>query len=115
LGIILVEICEGSLINTIDVEAELESRYPEVAVISNECLMACGCEGSLINTIDVEAELESRYPEVAVISNECLMACGLCTYSPFAMVNGKRIFAKTPEACLEKIKAAIETELKNLS
>lgn len=72
------------------------------------------CEGSLINTIDVEAELESRYPEVAVISNECLMACGLCTYSPFAMVNGKRIFAKTPEACLEKIKAAIETELKNL-
>jgi len=72
------------------------------------------CEGSLINAIDVEAELESQYPEVAVISNECLMSCGLCTYSPFAIVNGKRVFAETPGACLEKIKAAIEAELKNL-
>lgn len=60
------------------------------------------CEGSLINTIDVEAELESRYPEVAVISNECLMACGLCTYSPFAMVNGKRILPKRLRLALKK-------------
>jgi uncharacterized protein YuzB (UPF0349 family) len=73
------------------------------------------CEGSLIHTIDMEAELESQYPEVAVISNECLMSCGLCAYSPFAIVNGKRVFAKTAGACMEKIKARIDAELADLS
>ncbi|KHD84262.1 DUF1450 domain-containing protein [Heyndrickxia ginsengihumi] len=72
------------------------------------------CEGSLINAIDIEKELESQYPEVAVIMNECLMACGTCTYSPFAIVNGKKIFAKTIDECVKKIKEQIEIELANV-
>lgn len=69
------------------------------------------CDGSLINQIDVEAILENEYPEVAVMMNECLSSCGLCAVRPYAMVNGKKIFAEDPEACLEKIKHRIELEL----
>ncbi|MCD8511298.1 MAG: YuzB family protein [Bacillus sp. (in: Bacteria)] len=69
------------------------------------------CCNSLINAIDVEAILEDEYPEVAVIENTCLSFCGMCARSPFAIVNGKRIFAKTPEKCLTLIKEEIEKEL----
>lgn len=69
------------------------------------------CDNSLINTIDVEQILESEYPEVSVVYNECLNYCGTCKYKPYAMVNGKRIFAKTAEECLEKIKDRINLEL----
>jgi uncharacterized protein YuzB (UPF0349 family) len=37
--------------------------------------------------------------------------CGLCKLRPYALVNGKRVFAATTEECVEKIKAAIEAEL----
>lgn len=69
------------------------------------------CCNSLINAIDVEAIIEDEYPEVAVIENTCLSFCGMCARSPFAVVNGKRIFAKTPEKCLALIKEEIEKEL----
>lgn len=42
MGIILVEVCDASLINHIDIEAEIESEYPEVAVIKNDCQSFCG-------------------------------------------------------------------------
>jgi hypothetical protein len=35
----------------------------------------------------------------------------MCAKLPYAIVNGKRIFAKTTEECLEKIEAEIEKEL----
>jgi uncharacterized protein YuzB (UPF0349 family) len=35
----------------------------------------------------------------------------MCAKLPYAIVNGKRIFAKTTEECLEKIKVEIEAEL----
>lgn len=69
------------------------------------------CDSSLINTIDVEKILESEYPEVAVLKHECLNHCGTCRVRPYAIVNGKRIFAKTAEECLEKIKDRIDLEL----
>ncbi len=42
MGIVIVEVCEASLINAIDLEEEIESVYPEVAVIKSECLSYCG-------------------------------------------------------------------------
>ncbi|WP_226035518.1 DUF1450 domain-containing protein [Aquibacillus saliphilus] len=69
------------------------------------------CDGNLMTTIDLEGIIESEYPEVAVLTSDCLSFCGLCALKPYALVNGKRIFAKNPEACLEKIKKAIEEEL----
>ncbi|WP_077212898.1 DUF1450 domain-containing protein [Bacillus dakarensis] len=69
------------------------------------------CDSSLINELDVEAIIESQYPDVAVLSNECLSFCGMCAKRPYAIVNGKRIFAKTPEECIELIKEEIEKEL----
>lgn len=69
------------------------------------------CQSSSINALDVETILESEYPEVSVLTNECLSFCGMCARSPFAIVNGKRVFAKTPEECLEKIRRQIEKEL----
>ncbi|WP_062050084.1 DUF1450 domain-containing protein [Bacillus sp. JCM 19034] len=69
------------------------------------------CDGSLINEIDVESILEAEFPEVSVIENSCLSFCGMCAKRPYAIVNGKRIFAKTTEECLDKIRNHIESEL----
>ncbi|WP_409275179.1 DUF1450 domain-containing protein [Neobacillus sp. SCS-31] len=69
------------------------------------------CQSNRINVLDIETILESEYPEVSVLQNECLSFCGMCARSPFAIVNGKRVFAKTPEECLEKIRRQIEKEL----
>ncbi|WP_316568211.1 YuzB family protein [Neobacillus sp. YIM B06451] len=69
------------------------------------------CQSNSINVLDIETILESEYPEVSVLQNDCLSFCGMCARSPFAIVNGKRVFAKTPEECLEKIRKQIEKEL----
>ena len=69
------------------------------------------CDGSLITQIDVEAILENEFPEVAVLESSCLSFCGMCAKRPYAIVNGKRIFAKTPEECLDLIREHIKTEL----
>ncbi|WP_173918870.1 YuzB family protein [Halobacillus sp. Marseille-Q1614] len=69
------------------------------------------CDSNLINELDVESIIESEYPDVAVLMNECLSFCGLCALKPYAMVNGTRVFGKTPEEALDKIRQKIEEEL----
>lgn len=69
------------------------------------------CDGNLINELDIEGIIESEYPEVAVLMNECLSYCGMCALRPYALVNNTRVFAKTPEEALEKIRTKIEEEL----
>ncbi len=69
------------------------------------------CESNFITKLDLEDILESQYPEVSVIQTDCLSFCGMCAGSPYAMVNGKRVFAKTVDECLVKIKEQIEAEL----
>jgi uncharacterized protein YuzB (UPF0349 family) len=54
-------------------------------------------------------------PEVAVMSYDCLNRCGMCSMCPFAMVNGKQIFGRTIDACVEKIKHQVDDELRKLS
>ncbi|MFG6150556.1 DUF1450 domain-containing protein [Halobacillus sp. B23F22_1] len=34
--------CDGNLINELDIETILEEEYPDVAVLMNECLSFCG-------------------------------------------------------------------------
>ncbi|UOQ91606.1 YuzB family protein [Halobacillus shinanisalinarum] len=65
----------------------------------------------MINELDVETIIESEYPDVAVLMNECLSFCGLCAIKPYAIVNGARIFGKTSEEALDKIRKKIEEEL----
>ncbi|MHA2890485.1 YuzB family protein [Bacillus cereus] len=69
------------------------------------------CFSNFFNHLNVEMIIEKEYPEVAVIQNVCLSFCGMCARRPYAMVNGKRIFAKTPEECLELVRNWIEIEL----
>ncbi|WP_226643407.1 DUF1450 domain-containing protein [Mesobacillus subterraneus] len=69
------------------------------------------CDASLITLLDIEGILENEFPEVAVLESSCLSFCGMCVKSPYAIVNGKRIFAKTPEVCLELIREHIKMEL----
>ncbi|MDR9854197.1 DUF1450 domain-containing protein [Paenibacillus sp. VCA1] len=69
------------------------------------------CDGSLIREIDIADLLEAEYPEVAVLESTCLSFCGICARRPYALVNGKRIFAKTAEECLDLIRQCIEKEL----
>ncbi|WP_176759250.1 DUF1450 domain-containing protein [Pelagirhabdus alkalitolerans] len=42
MGIVIVEICESNLLQTIEAEQLFESTYPEVSVIVSECLSFCG-------------------------------------------------------------------------
>lgn len=42
MGIVVVEICDGSLITEIDLESIIEAEYPEVAVLESGCLSFCG-------------------------------------------------------------------------
>lgn len=69
------------------------------------------CQANYINELNIEEIIESEYPEVAVLENDCLSFCGMCALKPFAIVNGKRIFANTAEECLDKIRLQIEKEL----
>jgi len=69
------------------------------------------CDGNAITTVDIEEILEREFPEVAVLINDCLSFCGLCRVRPYALVNNRRVFGKTPEECLDKIREAIKEEL----
>ncbi|WP_162879157.1 DUF1450 domain-containing protein [Paraliobacillus quinghaiensis] len=42
MGIVVVEICESNLMQTINAENLFESEYPEVAVLVSDCLNFCG-------------------------------------------------------------------------
>lgn len=68
------------------------------------------CDSNLMSALDLE-HLEELYPEIAVLRADCMNLCGLCKLRPYALVNGKRVFGKSTEECVDKIKAAIESEL----
>jgi len=42
MGIVVVDVCETNAIMTFDIEKILENKYPEVAVLINDCLTYCG-------------------------------------------------------------------------
>lgn len=42
MGIVVVEVCDGNAITTLDIESIIETEFPEVAVLMNECLSFCG-------------------------------------------------------------------------
>lgn len=69
------------------------------------------CDANAIMNLDIIEILESEFPEVSVLNSYCLSQCALCSARPFALVNNKRVYAKTPEECLEKIRATIREEL----
>ncbi|AZK49022.1 DUF1450 domain-containing protein [Paenibacillus lentus] len=69
------------------------------------------CDSNLLSSLELE-QLEEEYPEIAVLRLDCLSLCGLCKLRPYAMVNGKRVFAKTAGECVQLIKQTIEEELR---
>lgn len=42
MGIVVVDVCDANAMATIDIEQILEGKYPEVAVLINDCLTYCG-------------------------------------------------------------------------
>ncbi|WP_099159283.1 DUF1450 domain-containing protein [Virgibacillus ndiopensis] len=42
MGIVIVDVCDGNAITTLDIEGIIEKEFPEVAVMMNECLSFCG-------------------------------------------------------------------------
>lgn len=42
MGIVIVDICSTNRITMLNVEEILESEFPEVAVVMNDCLSYCG-------------------------------------------------------------------------
>lgn len=68
------------------------------------------CDRNAIALKDLE-RLETTYPEVAVMRTNCLNMCNLCRARPYALVNGKRVFAKTSDECLEEVEKLIKEEL----
>jgi len=57
-------------------------------------------------------DLEEEYPEVAIQRTDCLSMCNLCRARPYAMVNQKKVYDKSEEQCLSKVKEAVEEEIK---
>lgn len=68
------------------------------------------CETNVLSKLELE-QLEEEFPEVAVMRTDCLSLCGLCKLRPYALVNSKRVVAKSEEKCLEAIKQKIQDEL----
>ena len=42
MGIVVVDVCDANAMASIDIEKILEGKYPEVAVLINDCLTYCG-------------------------------------------------------------------------
>lgn len=42
MGIVIVEVCSGNIITSVDIESIIEEEYPEVAVLITDCLSYCG-------------------------------------------------------------------------
>ena len=69
------------------------------------------CDSNRLNTEATDL-LETRFPEVAVLHSDCLSHCTLCRVRAFAFVNGRRVYAKAVDECLESIEQEIRMELK---
>ncbi len=42
LGIVIVDVCSANAITSINIEGIIETEFPEVAVLVNQCLSYCG-------------------------------------------------------------------------
>ena len=71
------------------------------------------CDYNILSAAELEEVFQRN--NVAVMSYDCMNFCGMCAMGPYAMVNGRRIFGKTAEECIRKIKAAVEEELEKLN
>lgn len=70
----------------------------------------CDRNGIMLQPLD---EIERKFPEASVLATNCLDDCNLCRVRPFALVNGKRLFAESGEACMALIEDAIRRELEH--
>lgn len=68
------------------------------------------CANNGINSDALEA-FEAENPDIAVLRMECLSLCGLCARQPYALVNGKRVTARSVNECLDRVKEKITAEL----
>jgi len=63
---IVVEVCDANTLTTLNVEEIIESEFPEVAVIINQCLSFCGLCRSVPFAIVNNERIFGKTPE------ECL-------------------------------------------
>jgi len=63
---IVVEVCDANTLTTLNVEEIIESKFPEVAVIINQCLSFCGLCRSVPFAIVNNERVFGKTPE------ECL-------------------------------------------
>lgn len=71
------------------------------------------CQRNAIAAIALE-ELEAEYPEIAVLRTDCLSMCHVCRAVPYAMVEGKRVLAKSASVCLDLIREAAVKEINDV-
>jgi len=66
MGIVVIDVCDGNAITTLDIEEILETEFPEVSVVVGECLTHCSlCRArpyALVNGIKVHG----RTPEACL-------------------------------------------------
>jgi uncharacterized protein YuzB (UPF0349 family) len=66
------------------------------------------CVSNLAGGSQRAREILERDPNFDVIEYGCLGNCGQCYESPYALVNGEYIAAKTPEELVDKIYQYLE-------
>lgn len=67
------------------------------------------CDNNQLNTEAID-RLETRFPAVAVLRSDCLSNCALCRVRAYALVNGRMIYGKTVDECLDSIEREIKVE-----
>lgn len=46
MGIVVVDVCDANSITTLNIEETIEYEFPEVSVVTSECLLHCSlCRG----------------------------------------------------------------------
>lgn len=62
----MIDVCSANRITVLDIEAILESEFPEVAVIMNSCLNYCGlCANSAYAHVNGRI-ISGKTPELAL-------------------------------------------------
>ncbi|MFQ3544757.1 YuzB family protein [Halobacillus rhizosphaerae] len=66
------------------------------------------CINNLVSGSQAAKEVLEKDPDLDVIEYGCLSNCGLCSYGLFALVEGERVMAETPEKLVDNIYEYLE-------
>ncbi|WP_102028522.1 YuzB family protein [Salirhabdus sp. Marseille-P4669] len=68
------------------------------------------CVNNLASGSQKAFEVLDKDPDLDVVEYGCTTNCGICAMTLFAIVNGERVMAETPEELVEKVYRELEDD-----